>query len=173
MYILSQIFVIIAMIFLGLSFYTNDKKKVLLFCILYCIFYALQYFILNAYTGAIITVISILRNILFYINNKKKKNNINIDLITEGPIYRTDINDLNMQRFIKITNKYINNNVSIIKNTATSDGIYFSEKNINSAILNPIGANEHSDNEYVDMDSLVTLYNIYMEFLRGDEDEFN
>ena len=40
-------------------------------------------------------------------------------------------------------------------------GIYFSEKNIPTIIMNPSGGNAHSQNEYVNIDSLKKLYEIY------------
>lgn len=75
MYILSQIFVIISTVLLGLSYFAKSKKHIMLFCVFYCIFYAAHYLFLGAITGMVMTLISMGRNIWFYIIAKKGKNN--------------------------------------------------------------------------------------------------
>lgn len=75
LYTLSQIFVVIATIFMGLSYVSKNKKTVMLLCIIYCIFYGTHYLLLGAMTGAGMTLISCFRNIYFYINAKKESVN--------------------------------------------------------------------------------------------------
>lgn len=73
MYILSQIFVCISTVSLSLSYFADVKKKVMLYCILYCIFYGTHYLLLGAFTGMIMTSISGIRNIWFYVLAKRGK----------------------------------------------------------------------------------------------------
>lgn len=76
-YIISQVFVIIAMLSLGISYLCKDKKKIMILCIIYSIMYGGQYLLLGAITGFAMNIVSIIRNIWFYINAKSnKKNNI-------------------------------------------------------------------------------------------------
>ena len=50
------------------------------------------------------------------------------------------------------------------------DGIILgSEKNIPTIIMNPSGGNAHSQNEYVNIDSLKKLYEIYEKFIKKEE----
>jgi hypothetical protein len=74
-YLLSQILVFIATIFIGATYLVKDKKTITLLCVIYCIFYAGHYLLLGAFTGFIMTVISAFRNILFYKNAVEKKDN--------------------------------------------------------------------------------------------------
>ena len=46
-----------------------------------------------------------------------------------------------------------------------SDAIYFSEKNIPTILMNPKGANWHGKDEYVEIESLYTLYKIFKTLL--------
>lgn len=80
-YIISQIFVIIATIFLSITYVCKDKKRIMFLCVLYGIFYGTHYILLGATTGFIMTLISITRNIWFYINAKNNKKNSRLVLI--------------------------------------------------------------------------------------------
>ncbi|MBQ7140331.1 MAG: YgjV family protein [Bacilli bacterium] len=81
-YLLSQLFVITATILLGITYFAKKKKNILILCVLYCIFYGLHYLLLNAITGALMTLISLIRNYWFYINSKKNRENSKLILIT-------------------------------------------------------------------------------------------
>ena len=76
-FIASQILVLFAFISIGISYLMDEKKYILFLAMIYCVFYALQYLLLGAYTGTLIVTVSLIRNLIFYINDKKhKKNNI-------------------------------------------------------------------------------------------------
>lgn len=74
-YVLSQICAIIAVILLGITYCVKDKKIVLLLAISFATFYGIQYLLLNAITGFFMNLVSIIRNIWFYINYKNKRKN--------------------------------------------------------------------------------------------------
>lgn len=74
-YVLSQICVILAVLFLGSTYLIKNKKIILFLTIMMSIFYGLQYLFLNAITGVFMNIVSIIRSIWFYINAKKKKKN--------------------------------------------------------------------------------------------------
>lgn len=74
-YIISQVLVVFAMLSLGLSYLCKDKKKIMILCILSSAFYGTQYILLGAITGFAMNVVSIIRNIWFYINAKKERKN--------------------------------------------------------------------------------------------------
>ena len=69
-YILSQVFVVIAMGFLGTSYFVKNKKVILILNFFCSIFFALEYFFLEAYTAAIVNLISLIRIPWFYFDEK-------------------------------------------------------------------------------------------------------
>ena len=73
-YLLSQIIVIVATIFIAFTYFIKNRKKILILFILYSIFYGIHFLLLNATTGFLMNLVSIIRNIIFYkqeINNKQ------------------------------------------------------------------------------------------------------
>ena len=78
MIFLAQIFKIIGSIFCLIADKSNNTKKIFLFNSISNLFSSFQYFLLNAITGAISSLLAILRNIVLY----KYKNKVKvIDLI--------------------------------------------------------------------------------------------
>jgi len=71
---LAQLFGAIGLIILILSFQNNKKERLLKYQVFSSIFFAIQYFCLNAITGALMHAMTCIRNIIF----KKYKENIPI-----------------------------------------------------------------------------------------------
>lgn len=65
-YILSQIAVVIAVIFMAFSYQLKDKRLILIFCLLSCSFYMLEYIFLGAYGGIVVNAIGFIRIIWLY-----------------------------------------------------------------------------------------------------------
>jgi len=63
--------------------------------------------------------------------------------------------------FINAAESILSKKLIIQKCVATSDAIYFSEKNIPTILMNPIGNYWHGPDEYVEVDSLYSLYEIF------------
>ena len=74
-YLLSQILVILATIVIAFSYITKSRKKILIIMIIYNLFYGIHYLLLNAFTGFFMTLVCIGRNVFFFYNNKKEKEN--------------------------------------------------------------------------------------------------
>ena len=74
MFYLAQIFGIIALILLIISFQINKKDTLLKYQIFSSSFFSIQYLCLNAITGCLMNLLSLIRNIIF----KKFNNNIPI-----------------------------------------------------------------------------------------------
>ncbi len=105
-------------------------------------------------------------NKLTIINNIKKINaNIYIKVIGSGPIFKTKINK-EIKKYINICETILNKKINFKTCNSTSDAIYFSNLNIPTIIMNPTGNNAHSDNEYVTISSLISLYKIYEKFIK-------
>lgn len=70
-YILSQVFVIIMYILLALTYYLKDRKKILIISFLSGISSAIAYILLGAWTGFAMCIFAMIRNIIFFIDEKK------------------------------------------------------------------------------------------------------
>lgn len=90
---------------------------------------------------------------------------IKIKIILEGSVFKTNIENKEIKKYLNICKKYLKKDIEIIGCESTSDAVYFSNLNIPTIIMNPKGYYPHCENEYVNKDSLVTLYNIYKEFI--------
>lgn len=102
-------------------------------------------------------------NIINFIKSLNK--NINIEILASGNAYKIDKNDIYITKYKKISENILNKKVKFIKCNTASDGRFFTEKNIPCIIINPVGGNIHSDNEYVSLSSLVKLKKIYKKYL--------
>ncbi|MBQ7140332.1 MAG: M20/M25/M40 family metallo-hydrolase [Bacilli bacterium] len=98
-------------------------------------------------------------------NIKKLSNDIEIKVLDSGPTFYVDYKLPIIQDFINKANDILGEEIKIGKCVATSDAIYFSEKNIPTILINPIGDNWHKKNEYVKIDSLYTLYELFKTLL--------
>lgn len=95
--------------------------------------------------------------------------NIEIKTILEGPVFKTNLNNKDIKKYLKVCKTILNKKVSIIGCESTSDAVYFSEHKIPTIIMNPDGYYPHCENEYVNKESLLTLYNIYYEFIKKED----
>lgn len=107
--------------------------------------------------------------LLKYISSLDK--NLNIEVLLEGSVFQTNINNKEIKKYIQICEKILKRKIKIVGCESTSDAIYFSEKNIPTIIMNPNGYYAHCPNEYVNKESLYTLYEIYKKFIEGDNNE--
>ena len=75
MFIFSQILVIVSYIFLAATYRLNDKKNILITSFLSLISSSCAYLLLSAWSGCIICLVAVIRNIVFMLNknssNKK------------------------------------------------------------------------------------------------------
>ena len=71
-YILSQIFVCLSYLFLGLCYFTKSRKTILCLSLVAIIANAVSYLLLKAWAGVGVTLIALLRNGLFLIQSKIK-----------------------------------------------------------------------------------------------------
>lgn len=94
-------------------------------------------------------------------NIKSISKDITIKILDQGPVFQVDENLPIIQDFIKKSSTILKRPIQIEKCVATSDAIYFSEKNIPTILMNPKGAFWHGPNEYVEINSLYTLYEIF------------
>ena len=83
-YILSQVFTIIMYILLATTYYLKDRKKILVLNFLGLVANIVVYILLNAWTGFAMTVVALIRNIIFILDenkNGKRQNITRADII--------------------------------------------------------------------------------------------
>lgn len=83
-YILSQVFVVLAMIFMGITFLIKNKVKILFLSTLSVLCFALEFLLLGSITGMAVNLVSVFRGIWFFINEKngKEKDYISLSIIS-------------------------------------------------------------------------------------------
>lgn len=81
-YILSQVFVIMSYLFLINTYQVKSSKKMILILnIVACLFSAMGFFFLNAYIGCAMSLVAVLRNILFARKNLNKMDSLIITIV--------------------------------------------------------------------------------------------
>ena len=83
-YIVSQIFTIIMYALMSLTYYLKDRKTILIVSFLSIIANGIAYLLLHAWSGMVMCIIAVIRNIVFIIDenkNGKKDKMGKIDII--------------------------------------------------------------------------------------------
>lgn len=71
LYILSQVFVVISYIFIGLTYFAKNRRVLLFYSITSLVMSAISYVCLSAWSGFAMVIVAFIRNIIFLIQNKK------------------------------------------------------------------------------------------------------
>ena len=66
-YILSQIFVLLAYAFLGLTYLIKNKKWILFLSTMSTVSFTVSYVFLSAWTGFAVNIVALVRNLIFYL----------------------------------------------------------------------------------------------------------
>ncbi|MBE7082844.1 MAG: YgjV family protein [Clostridiales bacterium] len=77
MFIASQVLVVVAYVFIALSYAVKDRKKLLLFCIVACCWFVVAYSLMEAWSAAAVNGICVVRNIAFLFNKKPSEKKFN------------------------------------------------------------------------------------------------
>ena len=70
-YVISQVLTVLMYVFLGMTYYAKDRKKVLILSFLSLIANGLAYVFLSAWSGLAMCIVAFIRNIIFLIDEKK------------------------------------------------------------------------------------------------------
>lgn len=92
---------------------------------------------------------------------KSLSEDIEVKVLAKDPMFHVDEKLPVIKKFVKESEKILDRKIIIQKCVATSDAIYFSEKNIPTILINPSGNYWHGPGEYVEIDSLYSLYEIF------------
>lgn len=104
-------------------------------------------------------------NIIKFI--KKLDKDLKVNVLIKGDTFKTNIKNKYVKQYIKASEKVLNKKLVYNTCESASDANFFYEANIPTVIMNPDGYYAHCDNEYVNIDSLEILYNIYVEFINN------
>lgn len=78
MYIVSQFFVVIGYLLLGISYSLKSRKSILIVSFFSLVSSFLAYLFLNAYSGMAMMILAIIRNLIFIKQNKNSGNKISL-----------------------------------------------------------------------------------------------
>ncbi len=93
-YIVSQIFTILTYLFLALTYYAKNRKKLLILSFLSISANIIAYILLSAWSGVAMCIIALIRNVIFFVDEKKngKRETINkTDIIILIVLYSISI----------------------------------------------------------------------------------
>lgn len=96
---------------------------------------------------------------------KTKHTNISTDLIYQADPYSNDKNNPYIQSFLTLLSKEFNIHPSFRYSHGTTDARYFLSKNIPVILVKPLGGSIHSEEEWIDIQSLDTYYEVLKKFV--------
>lgn len=96
-----------------------------------------------------------------YLNMLKNKDEIEYKIYAEGINFLSNPEHEVIKKYTKIVKKVINREVRIKHCNSASDARFFSNLNIPTVIMNPLGYDMHGDNERINITSLNMLREIY------------
>lgn len=100
------------------------------------------------------------------INNIKRFNNkIKVEVIARGEEFITLKDNEYYEKFINNLSKILNKKVVFSKCNSASDGRFFFKYNIPCILMNASGGNIHSNNEFIKIDSLYKMYEIFLRYI--------
>ncbi len=105
-------------------------------------------------------------DIINYIKNIDPE--VKVNIVLTGPTFTTDLNNEYVKKYITSCEKILKRKIIKKGCESTSDAIYFSNRSMPTVIMNPDGYYAHSPKEYVNKESLYTLYKIYIDFIGGN-----
>lgn len=150
-YICSQVFTILSYILLAITYYSKNRKKVLIISILSTVFMGAAYVLLKADSGLAMNVIALLRNIIFLIDENK---NGKRDVVNKNDI-------------IILVLLYV---ISIICAIFTYDG-FFSLLSVFATMLYTYSVFQKKTKVYkmlgIPVGILWILYNVYIQSVMG------
>lgn len=91
---------------------------------------------------------------------------VDYEILFESSLFECDLNNKYVQKYIDVCEYALKAKVLEVGCESTSDAIYFYNKGIPTVIMNPVGDFPHCDGEFINKDSLVSLYKIYEKVIK-------
>lgn len=98
---------------------------------------------------------------------KNIDNTLEIEVNEECGTFEVDKGNKYIKKFADSYQKILGDNIKIIKYPAASDARFFSDKEIPCIMINPIGGNIHSMNEWVSIESLNKLQELFEDYINS------
>ncbi len=95
-----------------------------------------------------------------------KYKDVSYEVISSGETVYTSPENPYIAKYKMIAEKVLGRKVNFVKEHGATDGRFFSEKGMAVLITAPKGGNIHGRNEWVDLNSLANLYNIFFRFIK-------
>lgn len=89
----------------------------------------------------------------------------NVQVIVSANPFSTDVENIYIQKWIKLISKY-QKGIVITNEYGASDGRYFCDKNIPVIVCQPIGGHTHGDDEYLDIKSVDDYTNLLIDWIK-------
>ena len=96
---------------------------------------------------------------------KNYDSNIKVEVLAKGEPFLTIQDNDYYKQFIEVYKDVVSKRVTYRMFESASDGRFFYSKGIPCILMNAKGNNIHSQGEYVCIDSLYKLYNLYLSYL--------
>ena len=106
--------------------------------------------------------------ILELINSKVK--NCTVEQFIGSERVFIDPKSIYIQRLHEVMTTHFNREIAIRTENGSSDARFYANDNIPIVILKPVGKDHHGDNEYLDVDALLPLFNSLKEFILVSHD---
>ncbi len=98
--------------------------------------------------------------------NKYDGSKTSVEVISKNNIFYSDEKNVYVQEFAEVVQEYGKKKVSFVRENGASDAVFFTEHNIPATLYRPKGGELHHDGEWIDVDSLYTMYLILVKFLQ-------
>ncbi len=92
----------------------------------------------------------------------------NVELVRSGPPLDTDPNDAHVVRLATAIASVTGGKARFYREHFATDARFYSDRKIPAVCVGPVGAGLHSDEEWVDIESLVDLYKILRQYVAMD-----
>ena len=99
-------------------------------------------------------------------NIKKIDEKMDIKIHEQSYEFKYIESDLS-KKYLDVCNKVLGNKVTFAKCASSSDARFFYKNGISTIIMNASGHDMHGDDEWIDLDSLDKLYEIYSTFINN------
>ena len=97
-------------------------------------------------------------------NLKKLCKNCEIEFLVRVKPFYAPKDNLYLEDYQAITEKILKRKIDCIHEAESSDGRFFSDKGIPAIITRPIGQGSHTDQEWIEIESLIKFYAILREY---------
>lgn len=93
-------------------------------------------------------------------------NSIKVEILAYADMFEVDIENKYIKKYLDCSKKILKRDVSIDNSTSASDARHFGNIGIPCILMNPLGNDLHGDNEYVELDTLEKLKQIYTKYIK-------